>query len=309
MPECNLMHVAKINQKSDDNRHGCLVYDTFLVTFECLDVFPSFSQCFDRIVTNTGKNRPLLRRILCSTTNTRIMPVVKSCFLFRTCISTLIFSRLEQGAPYPVLIRGHSLRKTRAPPSSTSQLDENFDAITQDGTTTARTPLRRRDWETERTSSPLDEDFDLMTSSGGGTTERGSMYRNSPRPLPPDGGYRYATERSQVYSPDGSRMGVSGSGAQGPSRHGTITRSTSAAHGRHGSAPQFEVVKSQIVEDGPERTVTVSLWKEQVAKPIGPNGETMSVHYYSAQDVLPDAMYANETRRDDYATPSEVSSF
>ena len=106
-------------------------------------------------------------------------------------------------------------------------------------------------------------------------------------------------------------MGMSGSGAQGPSRHGTITRSTSGAHGRHGSAPQFEVVKSQVVEDGPERTVTVSLWKEQVAKPIGPNGETMSVHYYSAQDVLPDAMYTNETRgrRDDYATPSEVSDF
>jgi hypothetical protein len=218
-------------------------------------------------------------------------------------------SGLDQGAPYPVLIRGHSLRKPRAPPTSTSQLDENFDAITQDGTTTARTP-RRRDWETERTSSPLDEDFDLMTSSGGATTERGSMYRSNARPLPPDGGYRYTTERSQAYSPDGSRMGSSGPGIQGPSRHGTITRSTSAAHGRHGSAPQFEVVKSQVVEDGPERTVTVSLWKEQVAKPIGPNGETMSVHYYSAQDLLPNTVYTNETRgrRDEYATPSEVGS-
>jgi len=237
------------------------------------------------------------------------MPVVIFTFLPSPQLHLYLSSVSEQGAPYPVLIRGHSLRKSRVPPSATSQLDENFDAISQDGTTTARTPPRRRDWETERTSSPLDEDFDLMTSSAGATTARGSIY-SDPRPLPPEGSYRYMPERSRAYSPDGNKIGNPGPGTQGPSRHSTITRSTSK-HGRHGSGsgPQFEVVKSQVVEDGPERTVTVSLWKEQVAKSIGPNGETMSVHYYSAEEVLPNTMYTNEPRgrRDEYTTPSEVS--
>lgn len=230
-------------------------------------------------------------------------------FYFSPQLHLHLSSFSEPGAPYPVLIRGHSLRKPRVPPSATSQLDDNFDAISQDGTTTARTPVRRRDWETERTSSPLDEDFDLLTSSAGATTVHGSIY-SDPRPLPLEGGYRYMPERSRAYSPDGSRIGNSGPGTQGPSRHSTITRSTSKrGHRSSGSGPQFEVVKSQVVEDGPERTVTVSLWKEQVAKSIGPNGETMSVHYYSAEEVLPNTMYTNETRgrRDEYTTPSEVS--
>ncbi|KAF8349604.1 hypothetical protein F5887DRAFT_947064 [Amanita rubescens] len=210
---------------------------------------------------------------------------------------------------FPVLRQNRNERREKTT-SLTQDLMQHHQELRPDnasGTTTARTPPRRRDWETERTSSPLDEDFDLMTSSAGATTARGSIY-SDPRPLPPEGSYRYMPERSRVYSPDGNKIGNSGPGTQGPSRHSTITRSTSK-HGRHGSGsgPQFEVVKSQVVEDGPERTVTVSLWKEQVAKSIGPNGETMSVHYYSAEEVLPNTMYTNETRgrRDEY-TPSEA---
>ncbi|KAF8625923.1 hypothetical protein AX17_006649 [Amanita inopinata Kibby_2008] len=264
------------------------------------------------------------------------MPTVSFhlCFFFLRDATLVDSKRFEsdQGAPYPVLIRQQgSIRKPPRPPPTSTPLDDDFDALTQDGNTTqsvgedsavvgrgARRPRPRRDWETQRTSSPLDEDFDLVTYTGGITTEtntqRGSMYsvrggahQNEDGRLGDgqDGGYRrYEGDVGRVIRRMGD-MEIGGGGRvrspDSPSRSSFEARNTvgrprerrAAARDSwsgSGSGPKFEVVRSQVVEDGPERTVTVSLWKEQVAKPIGPNGETMSVHYYSAEDVLPDEL-------------------
>ncbi|KAF8887150.1 hypothetical protein BD779DRAFT_531135 [Infundibulicybe gibba] len=53
-----------------------------------------------------------------------------------------------------------------------------------------------------------------------------------------------------------------------------------------GSGPKagqsYEMVNHQILEDGPERTVTISTWREQVARDA--RSEEMSVYYLSADD-------------------------
>lgn len=218
------------------------------------------------------------------------------------------------GAPYPVLIRGHSLRKTRQPQGSTTQLNESFDAITLDSTTRGGSGSARADpqapgryWDAERReSSLLDEDFDLMTSSAGLTTERGSIYDSPPRSRKSLGKARQqetdykrplldrVPQIDTDFNPNGNSQ-IPDEPRQALKVHQSSPDRSNKLHTRRRSGPRFEVVKSQVVEDGPERTVTVSLWREQVTKPIGPNGETMSVHYYSADDVLPDGHYRSSS--------------
>jgi hypothetical protein len=131
-----------------------------------------------------------------------------------------------------------------------------------------------------------------MTSSAGLTTERGSIYSS---PGPSHKSHQSITTPTPTASPP--RNVDSSSFKRTPDRNWDGNdrlgvekqHSKKTAHSRKTSGPRFEVVKSQVVEDGPERTVTVSLWREQVTKRIGPNGDTMSVHYYSADDMLPTA--------------------
>lgn len=50
----------------------------------------------------------------------------------------------------------------------------------------------------------------------------------------------------------------------------------------------YEVVNRQVVEDGPDRTVTIATWREQVAREANPEIDTMSVYYVSAEDYARD---------------------
>lgn len=50
----------------------------------------------------------------------------------------------------------------------------------------------------------------------------------------------------------------------------------------------YEVVNRQVVEDGPDRTVTIATWREQVAREANPDIDTMSVYYVSAEDYARD---------------------
>ncbi|KAF9451829.1 hypothetical protein P691DRAFT_698441 [Macrolepiota fuliginosa MF-IS2] len=48
---------------------------------------------------------------------------------------------------------------------------------------------------------------------------------------------------------------------------------------------ELEVVNRKVVEDTPEKTVTISTWREQVARETSPNDvETMSIHYMGLED-------------------------
>ena len=78
------------------------------------------------------------------------------------------------------------------------------------------------------------------------------------------------------------RRGMGRLGASGkPSGLGPGGRRTGGTGPRPGQ--DYEVVNRHIVEDGPERTVTISTWREHVAKEADPEVE-MSVYYVSADD-------------------------
>lgn len=47
----------------------------------------------------------------------------------------------------------------------------------------------------------------------------------------------------------------------------------------------YEVVNRKVVEDTPEKTVTIATWREQVARETSPHDlETMSIHYMGLED-------------------------
>ncbi|PFH47924.1 hypothetical protein AMATHDRAFT_66552 [Amanita thiersii Skay4041] len=225
---------------------------------------------------------------------------------------------------YPILIRNSSrhsrggaaspnvLRKPRAPPTISTPLDDDFDAITtQDGTTDggltsgrkpAREGVRTRhgrlagSWGTEMSSSPLDEDFDLVTytyaDTVGEVTEGRSVYSvQMLSPNRPGGARRLDTGVEGVTSVEQVTGGMDRRRDSRPRLSLESDRTPGAGEYYQGRVrerpgPKFEVVRSQVVEDSPDKTVTVSVWREQVNKPIGPNGERMSVHYYAPEEVL-----------------------
>lgn len=96
-----------------------------------------------------------------------------------------------------------------------------------------------------------------------------------------------------------------------PSRLGSV--------GRNGEGPRagqdYEVINRRVVEDGPERTVTISTWREQVANETRTVEEgELDVYYLGAEDYAnQDEVHEDETKTDlDHdssrrrvATPSE----
>lgn len=76
--------------------------------------------------------------------------------------------------------------------------------------------------------------------------------------------------------------------------HGNGNRSRLGPGGRlekiaEGSGPKrgqnYEVVARRVLEDGPERTVTISTWREEVARNTAAETE-MSVYYVNADDYV-----------------------
>lgn len=61
--------------------------------------------------------------------------------------------------------------------------------------------------------------------------------------------------------------------------HQTISRRGPAAH-------DYEVIDSRVLEEGPERTVTISTWREKVANETRRSEVEMSVYYLSADDYV-----------------------
>ncbi|GLB38757.1 hypothetical protein LshimejAT787_0506220 [Lyophyllum shimeji] len=83
----------------------------------------------------------------------------------------------------------------------------------------------------------------------------------------------------------GAGAGISRIGK--PSRLGSVGRPGVA--GGSGSGPgrgqqSFEIVDKRILEDGPERTVTISTWREQVAEQADPQADHMEIYYLDAHD-------------------------
>ncbi|KAL1710381.1 histone deacetylase domain-containing protein [Schizophyllum commune] len=249
----------------------------------------------------------------------------------------------ELGALYLVPNRegtGKTLVRRPNPPPTSPPLDDDFDAMTQAGTTTRGA---QTEWGTHLresrafTATPLWSDFDACTytAAPGETRSEWQMgigqanaTRGTPQTSPRKGPgslstrvlagdarqppsragsvARHATGRS------GSEWGQSQDGwPQGPPRGAVVRRSpttTSRASSKRLPNPpserdwpppvrreteiiqgntEFSMVRRRVLEDSPQKTVTISTWREQVAEEAAQATEPepeMSVYFVGADD-------------------------
>jgi hypothetical protein len=78
-------------------------------------------------------------------------------------------------------------------------------------------------------------------------------------------------------------------GRSSPYRFDTALHNTTpgSRYRRRGSRPgqEYEIVNRRVVEDTPERTVTIDEWRQKVAREMSQNDvETMSIHYMGLED-------------------------
>ncbi|KIK57709.1 hypothetical protein GYMLUDRAFT_45876 [Collybiopsis luxurians FD-317 M1] len=119
-----------------------------------------------------------------------------------------------------------------------------------------------------------------------------------------------ATERSLSMIPSSSKIVANGHPDTGQGHYKSQARSIMiSGNGKHKSgtrnrkrndhtrqtvsrrgpvAHDFEVVNSRVLEEGPERTVTISTWRERVANEARRSEVEMSVYYLNADDYVMD---------------------
>ncbi|KAF8830839.1 hypothetical protein HHX47_DHR2000805 [Lentinula edodes] len=75
--------------------------------------------------------------------------------------------------------------------------------------------------------------------------------------------------------------------------HQTISRKGPVAN-------DYEVVDNRVLEDGPERTVTISTWREKVANESRRSEVEMSVYYLNADDYVMDSGIEETRRKEEF---------
>ncbi|KAF9493513.1 hypothetical protein BDN71DRAFT_1090160 [Pleurotus eryngii] len=231
------------------------------------------------------------------------------------------------------------LVRRHPPPLTTAPLDDDFDAVTQTQAYTVITPtIERIENESYyshygydrdgQTSVPLDDDFDAVTYEPPATVreewreDHGGLQSPSP-PRRADGRRRGSGGSGQG---DGSGWDAERDRGQRYMRGTDFVRSrtTSEIQRRPQSPPigtsksllpsrntntavskpsrlgeQFEMVRRKIIEDSPQKTVTISMWRENVADEAG--GEVgMSVYYVNPDDYAVEE--GGDARREEVVT-------
>ncbi|KAF4562613.1 Squalene epoxidase [Pleurotus pulmonarius] len=228
---------------------------------------------------------------------------------------------VESGVYYVVPDKRSGAKKLvrrHPPPLTTAPLDDDFDAVTQTQAYTVITPTIER-VENEsyyshygydrdgQTSVPLDDDFDAVTYEPLTTVREewredhhDGQYDGFAEPVSPSQGGWPATglggkwagrsrttseiQRRPLPSPIGtSKSLLPNTAVSKPSRLGE----------------QFEMVRRKIIEDSPQKTVTISMWRENVADEAG--GEVgMSVYYVNPDDYAVEE--GGDARREEVVT-------
>ena len=190
----------------------------------------------------------------------------------------------HRDAPEKHLVRRPPLPLPPLPKSTPPNDDDDYDAATTLPPITPNPPLRSHLWEKRAGSaSPLDDNFDAVSC----TAAPG-------RDVDPNlGAYWRRDDKTR-------RRCDTGEGTPSAVRHGrdisspislpaTKVGSGGKATGAHaGGSPRggqsFEIVNRRVVEDGPERTVLISTWREQVAEATDGGREGREVNYLNAMD-------------------------
>ncbi len=207
--------------------------------------------------------------------------------------------------------RGHErlVKRPKAPPTS-PPLASDFDQCTTHGAPT------RNSWAP--TSAPLPEDFDAVTYTAvttagapiedvlvvdeedpGASTRRSHSFTSGPSrgsTIPAMystmsnmevGTYgefgEYTKEMQQVF-PSSRGFAVS------VSKNRRTSDTPRRRHAQNGSksmgrvAPKFDMVRDRILEETPEKTTTISTWRQRVADEADDKEEDMSVYYLTPRD-------------------------
>lgn len=258
-----------------------------------------------------------------------------------SCIESGVYYLVKNGP-------GKKIVRRPLPPPTSAPLDDDFDAITQGGTTT-RGP--GTEWHARSdiagSSSPLDDDFDAITHTytaaqraeslldpepSGRALSRAKSRNNEPRNFhqesrkDQDDGFgdygeygQYMNEMERLFGgtadlslsvntqgKEQDRSKSHQSGRARGTRSGQIAKrgvgeigkpSRLGSVGREKSGPKagqtYEVVNHRVIEDGPERTVTIATWREQVANEAS---SSIDVYYVGADDYAVENGNDDETR-------------
>ncbi|KAJ8489823.1 hypothetical protein ONZ45_g13425 [Pleurotus djamor] len=181
-------------------------------------------------------------------------------------------------------------------------MDDDFDAVTYDYTTVGKAQgwrdhqggdersdvdLRRRAYEGLARASPIRSSDTSQSTSGRRRGSGGSGEREVPRSPPKHRVEPAERIRSRTMSEIQRRP--THSPAMGNSR--SLTKRPTGEMKPSKLGEQFEMVRRKIIEDSPEKTVTISMWRENVADAGGSNGGGsrssevgMSVYYVNPDD-------------------------
>lgn len=260
----------------------------------------------------------------------------------------------DLGALYLVRNRegtGKTLVRRPHPPPTSPPMDDDFDAMTQAGTTTRGA---QTEWGTHLresrafTATPMASDFDARTYTASPgetiapaesewqmTMTAGAPPRGSPRKGPGSSSTRVLAGDSnrQPHSRSGSlarhatgRSSDWGQSQDGWPPRGAVVRRSPTTASRVSSKrlpdppsdrdwpmtrreteiiqgnTEYAMVKRRVLEDSPQKTVTISTWREQVAEEAAQATEPepeMSVYFVNADDYPESVMpgpYSSSTR-------------
>lgn len=181
-------------------------------------------------------------------------------------------------------------------------LDDDFDAVTYEPPTTVREEWREDHHDDQygglqSPSPPRRADGRRRGSGGSGQGGGGGSRSSSQRDAERQGGQRYLRGTDFVRSRTTSEI----QRRPHPSPIGTskslLPKTAVSKPSRLGE--QFEMVRRKIIEDSPQKTVTISMWRENVADEAG--GEVgMSVYYVNPDDYAVEE--GGDARREEVVT-------
>ncbi|KAJ6622559.1 hypothetical protein B0H10DRAFT_2013256 [Mycena sp. CBHHK59/15] len=156
--------------------------------------------------------------------------------------------------------------------------------------------------ETPLTSPPLRDDFDVFTqrwsrttrvttaapTASGGFTEARRRKNKTSVDDPVYIADKLKSRREKKQSePDSGGIAAPGRSQKRMRAKDRIKRGDLNGWIEPPAGQDYEIVNHQVLEEGPERTVSISTWREQaILDPDNKEGNRMSVYYVSAEDCL-----------------------
>ncbi|KAJ7194236.1 hypothetical protein GGX14DRAFT_476681 [Mycena pura] len=174
---------------------------------------------------------------------------------------------------------GKSLATRAETPCTSPPLPDDFDAIT-----TRRCSRTTKTTTVEQTSSGLFDQLDAVTRATSTTPAAASTIVNFRRRRKKGGGDEWNPRRPQQSEDGAQDRGLRRTRGKDRIKSGMMHGN---GHARTGpvAGQDYEIVEHQVLEEGPERTVSISRWREQVIQDTD-SDDDMSIYYLNAEGCV-----------------------